>query len=110
MVYHVLKIALNHQQQRQHHRPDINILQSILVSHKLASDHLCIICHLNVLAPNLPLLVDTKRNLRMINITKLMHDIQENQTAYLHPTSEQIDNCLSSLLEKHAQPPNAEYQ
>ena len=84
------------------YRPDDNILQSTLVSHELASDHLCIVCHLDVSVPNPPPLFATKRNLRMINRAKFMHDIQENLTTFLHPTAEQLDNCLRSLLEKHA--------
>ena len=42
-------------------RPDDNILQSTLVSHELASDHLCNVCHLDVSVLNPPPLFATKR-------------------------------------------------
>ena len=38
----------------------------------------------------------------MIHRTKLMHDIQANLTTSLPTTAEQLDNCLRSLLDKHA--------
>ncbi|KAK3595017.1 hypothetical protein CHS0354_003744 [Potamilus streckersoni] len=38
----------------------------------------------------------------MINRTKLMNDIQANLTTSLPTTAEQLDNCLSSLLDKYA--------
>ena len=84
------------------HTSDDHLVQSTSVSHSIASDHACVICHLNIAVPlSRPTYVMT-RNIRAIDRAALKADLAARLSHLLCPNADDLDSVLTGVLDDHA--------
>ena len=87
------------------HKKDCDSIISVEVSDALTSDHKCVIARLRVsIPPPPPPVYRRTRNLRMIDRLAIRADFSEKLSISTlpHPTADQVDTCLRSVLDDHA--------
>ena len=70
--------------------------------HALSSDHLPVVCRLNVASPQRQLVFRELRNIKAINRNALKRDVAAMVHTQLELTAQQLNDELRSLLDKHA--------
>ena len=84
------------------HTSDDHLVQSTSVSHSIASDHACVICHLNIATPpSQPTYVMT-RNIRVIDRAALKADLTARLSHLPCPSADDLDSVLTGVLNDHA--------
>ena len=83
-------------------RPDDGVLKSTVVSSTLESDHKCVITRFEVNISPPPPVFRHVRNLRAIDCTVFRHDLHSELSRLEHPSTEQSNAALQSVLDKHA--------
>ena len=84
------------------HTSDDHLVQSTSVSHSIASDHACVICHLNIATPpSRPTYVMT-RNIRAIDRAALKADLTARHSHLPCPIADDLDSVLTGVLDDHA--------
>ena len=84
------------------YRPDDNILLSSTVTNKLTSDHLAIICNLDLVVPEPITVQRLRRNINSIDRQQFSLDIKSELASISNPSAEQFHCCLGSILDNHA--------
>ena len=84
------------------YRPDDNILLSSTVTSKLTSDHLAILCKLDLTVPEPTNEQRLRRNINSIDRQQFSLDIKSKLDLVGHPSAEQFHRCLCSILDSHA--------
>ena len=83
-------------------KPDDGVLKSTVVSDALESDHKCLLTQFDVnISPPLPLFRHVC-NLRAIDHSAFKHDLHSELAHLDHPSTEQYNSALQSVLDKHA--------
>ena len=85
------------------HTSDDHLVQSTFVSHwAIASDHACVICHLNIaVPPSRPTCVMT-RNIRAIDRAALTADLATRLSHLPCPSADDQHSVLTGVLDDHA--------
>ena len=84
------------------HTSDDHLVQSTSVSHSIASEHACVICHLNIaVPPSLPTYIMT-RNIRAIDRAALKADLATRLSHLPCPSADDLDSVLTGVLDDHA--------
>ena len=84
------------------HRSDDSFVRSTSVTSVIASDHLCVISHLNVTVPRPPPSFVMARNIRAIDRTALRDDLQDCLSGLQSLSAGDLDSHLRCVLDKHA--------
>ena len=84
------------------YRPDDNILLSSTVTNKLTSDHLAILCNLDLTVPEPTTEQRLRRNINSIDKQQFSLDIKLEFDFVGNPSAEQFHCCLRSILDNHA--------
>ena len=84
------------------YRPDDNILLSSTVTNKLTSDHLAILCNLDLTVPEPITEQRLRRNINSIDKQQFSLDIKLELDFVGNPSAEQFHCCLRSILDNHA--------
>ena len=84
------------------YRPDDNILLSSTVTSKLTSDHLAILCKLDLTIPEPTNEKRLRRNINSIDMQQFSLDIKLKLESVGNPSAEQFHCFLQSILDKHA--------
>ena len=84
------------------YRESEQLVRSCLVAHALSSDHLPVVCHLNVASLQRQLVFWELRNIKAINRNALKRDVAAMVHTQLELTARQLNDELHSLLDKHA--------
>ena len=82
-------------------RSDDGVLKSTVVSSTLESDHKCVITRFEVNISPPPPVFRHVRNLRAIDCTVFRHDLHSELSRLEHPSTEQSNAALQSVLDKH---------
>ena len=84
------------------YRESQQLVPSCLVAHALSSDHLPVVCRLNVASPQRQLVFRELRNIKAINRNALTRDVAAMVHTQPELTAQQLNDELRSLLVKHA--------
>ena len=84
------------------HRPDDHIVQSVLVSHALASDHFCVLFDLMAQCPPPPPMFRSVRCLRTMNKEAFREELQRALISSPLSSADHLDAVLRAALEAHA--------
>ena len=84
------------------HRSNDTFVRSTSVTNELSSDHLCVICHLDLSIPNSAYVPINKRNLISINRDNFSHDISTYIATQTSLSAEHLNEFLCSLIDIHA--------
>ena len=79
-----------------------NILLSSTVTNKLTSDHLAILCNLDLTVPEPTTVQRLRRNINSIERQPFSLDIKSELASISNPSAEQFHCCLRSILDNHA--------
>ena len=84
------------------HTSDDHLVQSASVSHSIASDHACVIYHLNTaVPPSRPTYIMT-RNIRAIDHAALKADLATRLSHLPCPSADDLHSVLTGVLDDHA--------
>ena len=84
------------------YRESDQLVRSCLVAQALSSDHLPVVCRLNVASPQRQLVFRELRNIKAINRNALKRDVAAVVHTQPELTARQLNDELRSLLDKHA--------
>ena len=84
------------------YRESEQLVRSCLVAHALSSDHLPVVCRLNIANPQRQLIFRELRNIKAINRNALKRDVAAMVHTQPELTARQLNDELRSLLDKHA--------
>ena len=84
------------------YREDERILRSYTVGHNVSSDHFPILCYLNITKPRPLPAFRVSRNIRAICGPDFKANIAASVASPSEPTTTQLNEQLSSLLDRHA--------
>ena len=84
------------------YREDEPILRSCTVGHNVISDHFPLLCYLNITKPRQQPAFRVSRNIRAICRPDFKADIAASVASLSEPTAAQLNEQLSSLLDRHA--------
>ena len=91
---HILDWVLNREEER--------LLLSCVVKHDVSSDHLSVLCYLDVSRPKQQSVFHTTRNIRAIDRQAFKADVSPLVTTIDEPTADQLNDQLRALLDRHA--------
>ena len=78
------------------HTSDDHLVQSTSVSYSIASDHACIICHLNIAVPSSRPTYVMTRNIRAINRAALKADLAARLSHLPCPSADDLESVLTA--------------
>ena len=78
------------------------LLLSCIVKHGVSSDHLPVLCYLDVSRPKQQSVFHTTRNIRAIDRQAFKADVSTLVTTLDQPTADQLNDQLRALLDRHA--------
>ena len=84
------------------YRESEQLVRSCLVAHALSSDHLPVVCRLNVASPHRQFVFRELRNIKAITRNALKRDIAAIVDTQPELTAQQLNEELRTLLDKHA--------
>ena len=84
------------------HRSDDSFVRSTSVTSAIASDHLCVISHLNVTVPRPPPSFVMARNIRAVDRKALKDDLQDCLSGLQSLSAGDLYSHLRCVLDKHA--------
>ena len=84
------------------YRKEEHMLCFCFVKHGISSDHLPVLCHLDVTRPAQQHIFQTVRNIRTIDRLVLKADVATLITAFNFPTANQLNDQLHTYLDRHA--------
>ncbi|WP_374211076.1 hypothetical protein, partial [Thiolapillus sp.] len=84
------------------YREEERLLLSCIVKHGVSSDHLPVLCYLDVSRPKQQSVFHTTRNIRAIDRQAFKADVSTLVTTLDQPTADQLNDQLRALLDRHA--------
>ena len=84
------------------YREEDALLRSVSVCHSLSSDHLPVMCSLDMLKPEPRPVLRTVRNFRAIHMQQFRQDVASLAAAQLDITADQFNTEMRRLLDTHA--------